>query len=318
MHNSPTKKLQPRTPAQIIEEQKSAAARLKQENATRAAQQPRAVATRPAAPPAAMPPDDRSPIERYLDEIAPATFPGQLFKFDGKQGVFVLTSDGEPFDTDRDFVVLCDETLIGMIKFSNEEGVPPERVQDSYTAASSCPSALRLATPTSRSGRSDFPEHRPMFGCIKWRSCSRTAQRGTSTRLQQRIHRAPRCRQSAEALRPIEAQLRRRLPARAAQEWRLHEQKAGRRLRAYAGFCCDRPRAESLGRRSRWQRCRGHERFFAVLSSERAGANAGGLARTDKAALAAIANLERGTGDNPAYSNRLTITGPETERHFFC
>jgi hypothetical protein len=131
MQNSPAKKLQPRTPEQIVAEQKSSAQRLKQEklDAARAAQQPGAVAKRPATPPAAMPPDDRSPIDRYLDEIAPASFPGQLFKFDGKAGVFVLTSDGEPVDTDRDFVVLADETLIGMIRFSNEENVPPQRVQ---------------------------------------------------------------------------------------------------------------------------------------------------------------------------------------------
>ena len=89
MQNSPTKKLQPRTPEQIVAEQKSAAARLKQEksDAARAAQQPRAVATRPAAPvatrpaapPAAMPPDDRSTIGKILGRNCAGEFPRPAF-----------------------------------------------------------------------------------------------------------------------------------------------------------------------------------------------------------------------------------------------
>ena len=137
MSNNQPAKRRP-SPEEIVAQQKIDAVRLKQQKAEAArAAQPRDVATRPAAPvavrpaapPATVPPDDRSPVERYLDEIAPASFPGQLIKFDGKAGQFVVTADGEPFDTNRDFVVLADETLIGMIRFSNEEGVPPQRVQ---------------------------------------------------------------------------------------------------------------------------------------------------------------------------------------------
>jgi hypothetical protein len=137
MPANPTPKRRPPTPEEITAQQRIDAASLKQRkaDAARAAQQPqaapaRAVAVKPvAAPPAITPPDSRSPTEQYLDQIAPTSFPGQLMKYDGKQGVFVLTSDGEPIDTDRELVALCDETLIGMIKFSGEENVAPERVQ---------------------------------------------------------------------------------------------------------------------------------------------------------------------------------------------
>jgi hypothetical protein len=130
MSNSQPAKRRPLSPEEIITQQKIDAASLKRQkaDAARAAQQPRAVATHPAAPPAVVPPDDRTPQERYLDEIAPASFPGQLIKF-SKEGTFVTTSDGEPVDTDRDLVALCDETLIGWIKFSGEESIPPQRAQ---------------------------------------------------------------------------------------------------------------------------------------------------------------------------------------------
>jgi hypothetical protein len=130
MQPNPTPNRRPPTSSEVVAQQKIDAARLKQQaDAARVAQQPRAVATRPAAPPAVVPPDTRTVQEKYLDEIAPSSFPGQLIKFDGKVGGFVVTSDGESFDTDRDLVALCDETLIGFIKFSGEENTPPERVQ---------------------------------------------------------------------------------------------------------------------------------------------------------------------------------------------
>jgi hypothetical protein len=124
------------TPEEVIAQQKIDAARSKQQqtDAARAAQQQKAApakvpAVKPAAtPPVAVPPDNRTPLEKYLDEIAPASFPGQLIKF-SKEGTFVRTSDGEAVDTDHDLVALCDETLVGWIKFSGEEGMPPERVQ---------------------------------------------------------------------------------------------------------------------------------------------------------------------------------------------
>jgi hypothetical protein len=47
----------------------------------------------------------------------------------GKNGTFVITETEEEIGPDTDLVALCDETLVGWIKFSGEDGVPPERIQ---------------------------------------------------------------------------------------------------------------------------------------------------------------------------------------------
>jgi hypothetical protein len=72
-------------------------------------------------------PDNRSPVERYVDEIAPSTIAGRLIKF-SKEGKFIITETGDELNPDEDFVALCDETLIGWIKFG-ADGEPPERHQ---------------------------------------------------------------------------------------------------------------------------------------------------------------------------------------------
>jgi hypothetical protein len=71
-------------------------------------------------------PDSRSEIAKYLDEIAPASIVGRLVKF-GKEGRFVTHDDGETVSDNIDHVALCDQTLIGYIKF-NGEGTPPDRI----------------------------------------------------------------------------------------------------------------------------------------------------------------------------------------------
>jgi hypothetical protein len=81
-------------------------------------------ATVPKAPLPAVP-DKRTPVQSYLDEIAPASIVGRMVKF-GKDGTFVTSDDGETIADTIDFVVLADQTLIGFIKF-NGEGTPPDR-----------------------------------------------------------------------------------------------------------------------------------------------------------------------------------------------
>src|SRR5262249_32013666 len=81
----------------------------------------------PAAGTAVAVPDTRSLVERYLDEIAPASIVGRLIKF-GKEARFVTDDDGEPVAENAEFTVLTDQTLVGWIKF-NGEGVPPDRCQ---------------------------------------------------------------------------------------------------------------------------------------------------------------------------------------------
>jgi hypothetical protein len=72
--------------------------------------------------------DTRTPVQKYLDEIAPSGIVGRLIKF-SKEGNFVTADDGEVVSGDADFVALCDQTLIGWIKFHADGETPPDRAQ---------------------------------------------------------------------------------------------------------------------------------------------------------------------------------------------
>ena len=52
---------------------------------------------------------------------------GQMVKF-GKDGTFVVAETEEEISPDTDLVALCDETLIGWIRF-RLDGEQPDRVQ---------------------------------------------------------------------------------------------------------------------------------------------------------------------------------------------
>lgn len=108
-----------RLPEEIVATQKA--------DAVRAKAQAVAIVKPPVAP-AIVPPDTRSAVEKYADEIAPSAVVGQLIKFNGKTGKFVIAESEEEIDPDTDFVALVDEMVIGWVKF-NGEGVPPERHQ---------------------------------------------------------------------------------------------------------------------------------------------------------------------------------------------
>src|SRR5262245_13233194 len=69
-------------------------------------------------------PDDRTPRERYLDDIAPAGIVGRLVKF-SKEGEFTTADDEKVIDENADFIVLADQTLIGYQRFHDE--APPDR-----------------------------------------------------------------------------------------------------------------------------------------------------------------------------------------------
>jgi hypothetical protein len=64
-------------------------------------------------------------VSRYLDEVAPANIVGRMIKF-SKDGKFVTHDDGEEISEDQDFIALCDETLVGYVKF-NGPGEQPTR-----------------------------------------------------------------------------------------------------------------------------------------------------------------------------------------------
>jgi hypothetical protein len=74
-------------------------------------------------------PDTRTNVQRYIDEIAPAGIAGRLVKF-SKEGAFTTADDGEPVPETAEFIALCDETLVGWIKFNREKDsdAPPDRV----------------------------------------------------------------------------------------------------------------------------------------------------------------------------------------------
>jgi hypothetical protein len=113
----------PRSVRQVLDQQKADAERARNKQPPA----PPATAIAPAAKPtlpAETPPDTRTSVQRYLDEVAPASMVGRRIKF-GKEGTFVTADDDETIGDDVDFVALCDQTLIGLIKF-NGEGEPPD------------------------------------------------------------------------------------------------------------------------------------------------------------------------------------------------
>jgi hypothetical protein len=141
-----------RSPAEIIAEQKIQAEKDKAEkdkaraNARKPAMTIDLVPAKPdATTVATLAPDTRTPAQRYLDEIAPAAITGRLIKF-GKEGTFCTADDGEPVPEGAEFLALCDETLIGWIRFHDDD-TPPDRVQGLFTTASSCRSVKALAIP---------------------------------------------------------------------------------------------------------------------------------------------------------------------------
>ena len=74
-------------------------------------------------------PDTRTPQQAYIDEIAPpSSLVGRPIKFDGKAGKWLFSDTDEEIDPNTDFIALCDEILIGWIKF-NGKGEQPDRIQ---------------------------------------------------------------------------------------------------------------------------------------------------------------------------------------------
>jgi hypothetical protein len=114
-----------RTPEQIRRDQQQQAARELQQRKA-AAQVPARAKTETASATSAA--DNRTPVQRYLDEIAPSGIVGRLTKF-SKDGNFVTADDGETISGDADFVALCDQTLVGWIRFHADGETPPDRVQ---------------------------------------------------------------------------------------------------------------------------------------------------------------------------------------------
>jgi hypothetical protein len=69
---------------------------------------------------------NKSYRERYLDEVATTSIAGRLIKFD-KSGKFVTPDDEAEVSEHQDYIALCDEVMVGWIKF-NGAGEAPDRV----------------------------------------------------------------------------------------------------------------------------------------------------------------------------------------------
>jgi hypothetical protein len=70
-------------------------------------------------------PDNRDIMDRYLDDVAPATAPGRGIKF--SKGKFVFTDNDEAVPEGAIYKALCDQTLIAWLKFHGP-GVPPDKI----------------------------------------------------------------------------------------------------------------------------------------------------------------------------------------------
>jgi hypothetical protein len=110
----------PKSTAQVLAEQQRGADRLRQPPST-------AVTIPQAARSTALTVPTRTALNSYLDATAPSAFSGRLVKF-SKEGKFVIADSGDAVDDTIDFVALCDEVLVGWLKF-NGENTPPDRVQ---------------------------------------------------------------------------------------------------------------------------------------------------------------------------------------------
>jgi hypothetical protein len=64
---------------------------------------------------------------RYLDEVAPSDIVGRTIKFNGKDGRFYTADDDADVSEDTDFIALCDETVVGWVRF-NGPGERPDKI----------------------------------------------------------------------------------------------------------------------------------------------------------------------------------------------
>ena len=128
-----------RRPEDIVNEQKRVASAPKQRAA--ASHQAPPPAAKPAASPASNMPvkaatdtpatmavDNRDVAEKVVDGILQSSISGDLAKFDGKEGKFIIAETEEELDSDTDYVVYADDTLWGLIKF-HDDGTQPDRHQ---------------------------------------------------------------------------------------------------------------------------------------------------------------------------------------------
>jgi hypothetical protein len=119
----------PRTSAQVLAEQKAQAAReiaaAKNKTAPPAAPAPTVppVVAKPSLPAV---PGGRTSVQRYLDEVDPASIVGTMVKF-SKEAGYIRADTEEAISDQTIFAFHADQTVIGRIKF-NGPGNPTDRM----------------------------------------------------------------------------------------------------------------------------------------------------------------------------------------------
>jgi hypothetical protein len=243
MPNQPktsTAKRTPPTPEQIIAEQKIQAEKLTNAKKAPAVALPARAANTAVATPV---PDNRTNVQRYLDEVSPASIVGRLIKF-SKDGNFILADTDEPVAENAEFVALCGETLVGWIRFHNDGETPPDRVQGLLYDGFQMPTRDTLGDldetqwpegPSGRAGRSLeapdalSPARQPDARTFYVRNCV--------------DHGPPGRREFTAPLQPHAARQCRRAAGGAAENQRFQLQKAGSWVGADADLCDRRPHA---------------------------------------------------------------------------
>jgi hypothetical protein len=110
-----------------LAQKKAAAAAKLAANSSSTPAPAKSTAVAPAAKTAVAVRDNRSSVQKYLDEIAPATIVGRRMKFDNKTSRYFMPDNDETVAETAEFIALCDQTAAGYLKF-NGKGNPPDSI----------------------------------------------------------------------------------------------------------------------------------------------------------------------------------------------
>ena len=119
--------------------------------------------------------DSRPYRDRYLDEVAPTSMVGRMIKF-SKDGKFITIDDNQEVPEAAEYIALCDETIIGWVKFNGVGERPIASWAGSMTALS-CRRLKACPTGTRAPGKMALMESLPTRGSTISISCCRTPRR---------------------------------------------------------------------------------------------------------------------------------------------
>jgi hypothetical protein len=118
-------------------------------------------ASRPAVGTAVAVPDNRTYLERWLDDVAPTQIAGRLMKFNHQKGTFFTDDNGEAVPENAEFIAICDETMGGWIRFN--PGYKPDRVMGLICQGFTPPKRSELSNPELADTKDDPWQHHHML-----------------------------------------------------------------------------------------------------------------------------------------------------------